>query len=234
MVSRELYRKPTALNNVETLAYLPHIVEKGASWFKKYGTEASPGTKIYTVSGHVKNPGVFELPMSVTLRQLIFDMAGGIRDDNKVKAIFPGGSSSSCLTEEHLDVIMDFNCLAEVKSMLGTGAVIVIDDSTCMVEVAHNAAKFYHHESCGKCNPCRKGTHWLLEIMERMVRGKGEKTDLELIEDISQEMFLSAFCPFGQAAPNPIISSLRNFPEDFEHHIEHGKCALKRRKSSKK
>ncbi len=229
-VNEGLYRKPTALNNVETLAYLPHIIQKGAKWFRQYGTEASPGTKIYTVSGHVKNPGFFELPMDVTLRQLIFDMAGGIRDDNLVKAVFPGGSSSSCLTEKNLDVVMDYNCLAEIKSMLGTGAVIVIDDKTCMVEVALNAARFYHHESCGKCNPCRKGTHWLLEILELISKGKGKISDLDLIEDISEEMMAAAFCPFGQAAPNPIISSIRNFKEDFVTHIETGKCGYKKKR----
>jgi len=222
-----LYRLPTVVNNVETLSNLPHIVLRGAEWFSSIGTAKSTGTRIFSVSGHVCRAGNYELPIDVPMRELIFQHAGGMREARHLKAVIPGGSSVPVLTEQHLDARMDFESLAKAGSMAGSGGVIVMDDTTCMVRVAQVVARFYHHESCGQCTQCREGTAWLHKTLRRMEEGQGRKADLDLLLDICDNMKGKTICPLSDAAAMPVESYLKYFGDEFERHIVERACPFK-------
>jgi NADH-quinone oxidoreductase subunit F len=219
-----LYGCPTVINNVETLCNLPHIIAHGPEWYTAMGTEKSPGPRLFSVSGHVKQRGVYELPMGVPLRELIFEHAGGIRDDHHLKAVIPGGSSVPVLGEQHLDVGMDFESLQQAGSLLGSAGVIVMDETTCMVSAALNLLHFYWHESCGKCTPCREGTGWFVKILHRIEEGHGRPEDLDLLLDVSDNIRGKTFCPFGDAAVTPVESMIKLFRDEFAHHVRRGRC----------
>ena len=221
-----LYLSPTVINNVETLSNIPHIVLNGADWYANVGMPKSTGTKIFSLSGHVKCPGNYELPMGTPLRELIYDYGGGIKDDRKLKAVIPGGVSTPVLTSQSLDVRMDFESLFEAGSLLGSGAVIVMDETTCMVKVAYRLSKFYEHESCGKCVPCREGTRWIRMIMERIENGRGREEDIDLLLDICTNIAGKTVCPMGDAAVVPIMSTIQKFREEYEYHIKNKKCMV--------
>jgi NADH-quinone oxidoreductase subunit F len=221
-----LYQNPTVINNVETLSNIPHIVLNGADWYAGIGMPKSTGTKIFSLSGHVKNPGNYELSMGTTLRELIYDYGGGIKDDRKLKAVIPGGVSTPVLTSQLLDVKMDFESLFEAGSLLGSGAVIVMDETTCLVKVAYRLSKFYEHESCGKCVPCREGTRWIRMIMERIENGKGREEDIDLLLDICTNIAGKTVCPMGDAAVVPIMSTIQKFRDEYEYHIKNKKCMV--------
>jgi len=221
-----LYQNPTVINNVETLSNIPHIVLNGADWYAGIGMPKSTGTKIFSLSGHVKSPGNYELPMGTTLRELIYDYGGGIKDDRKLKAVIPGGVSTPVLTSQLLDVKMDFESLFEAGSLLGSGAVIVMDETTCLVKVAYRLSKFYEHESCGKCVPCREGTRWIRMIMERIENGKGREEDIDLLLDICTNIAGKTVCPMGDAAAVPIMSTIQKFRDEYEYHIKNKKCMV--------
>lgn len=229
-----LWGKPTVLNNVETFASVAPIIVNGDEWFANIGARDFPGTMIYSLSGHVNKPGLYELPTGVNLKTLIYEFGGGIKDGKKIKAVFPGGLSSGCLNENEIDIPMTHKALSKAGSMLGSGAVIVINDETCMVGIARRAVKFFRHESCGKCVPCREGTFWLSKILLRIVNGEGKKEDIDLMIDLGQNMKTSAFCGLGLAAANPILSIIKNFPKDFESHIEYKKCAFQKEQINKR
>jgi NADH-quinone oxidoreductase subunit F len=209
-----LYGKPTLLNNVETLCHIPVILTLGAEQYKTYGPPA-----LFSVSGAVIRPGVYEAPLGVPLRSLIYDYAGGLRAGRSFKAAFPGGSSSMLLTEPHLDVKMDYDSLRALGSMLGSASVIVIDDSTDMVELMARTVEFYREESCGKCTPCREGTIWITQVFERLLHGKGRAEDLALLESIAKGMTGTCFCPLGESVPPSLVASLKHFRHEYEHHI---------------
>ncbi len=221
-----LFGKPTTVNNVETIACVPDIIKKGADWFLTIGPDKNNGTKIYAVSGHVNNPGVFELPMGTPLREIIYEHAGGIIGGKKLKVVIPGGSSAPVLGPEHLDIPMDFDSLKNVGSMLGSGAIIVMSEDTCIVEAYTRLAKFYAHESCGQCTPCREGTAWLYKILKRIEDGEGKKGDIDLILDICNKIMGRTVCPLGDAAVMCIKPAVERFREEFEYHIEHKKCMV--------
>lgn len=221
-----LYGQPTLVHNVETLANVPHIILRGAEWYTSIGTEQSTGPKIFCVSGHVKRRGNYELPLGTPLREIIFEQAGGMRDDRPLKAVIPGGASTPVLTPEHLDITMDFESLAKVGSMLGTGAIIVLDESTCMVDVARRLTKFFAHESCGRCTPCRVGTQRLLEILTRVEYGQGQEGDIELLLSLCEGIVGRTFCPMGDAAVNPTLSTIKHFRDEYEYHIKHKRCPV--------
>ncbi|MBS1968411.1 MAG: SLBB domain-containing protein, partial [Chloroflexi bacterium SZAS-1] len=213
-----LYAKPTIINNVETLTNVPRIVEKGVAWYRSFGTEKSPGTKAFSLSGHVNKPGNYELPFGRTLRELIYDPAygAGMRGDRKVKIIIPGGASAPWLTEQHLDITLDYEGVAAAGSMLGSGAVIVLDETTSAVETAYKMDEFFKHESCGKCTPCREGTTWLVRVLHRMHEGHGRASDIPTLHDIYNQMAGNCFCLLGESAVMPIKSALKLFPQEFE------------------
>ncbi len=221
-----LYKNPTVINNVETLSNIPHIVLNGAEWYANIGMPKSTGTKIFSLSGHVNKPGNYELPMGVTLRELIFEHGGGIKDNRKLKAVIPGGVSTPVLTPELLDVKMDFESLYEAGSLLGSGATIVMDETTCMVKIALRISKFFEHESCGKCVPCREGTRWIRQIMERIENGKGREEDLDLLLDICTNIAGKTVCPLADGAVVPITSTIEKFRDEYEYHIKQKKCMV--------
>ncbi len=213
--------EPTIVNNVETLALVTFIVQHGSEWFKQQGTQKSPGTKIFSLSGDVQKPGNYEVPLGYPLKKLIEDEGGGLRPGRKLKAVIPGGTSAPLLTaEEAYKVGMDFESLAEVGSMLGSGAVVVIDDSRCMVDVLGVIMSFYHHESCGQCTPCREGTGWLDRIVDGILKGRGQMRDLNLIEKVSHEMMGRTICALSDAAAMPALSIVHKFRGDLESFIE--------------
>ncbi|HEC34758.1 MAG TPA: NADH oxidoreductase (quinone) subunit F [Chloroflexi bacterium] len=219
-----LWNEPTLVHNVETLANVPHIVNRGAEWFRSIGTEKSTGPKLFCVSGHVRRPGNYELPLGTPLRTIIEEYAGGMRGDRPLKAVIPGGASTPMLTPQMLDTPMDFESLAEVGSMLGTGAIIVMEKGTCMVEVARRLTAFFAHESCGQCTPCRVGTQRLEEVLTRIVRGRGKPGDLDLLEALCAGIVGHTLCPMGDVAVNPVLSSLKHFREEYEYHIQYARC----------
>jgi NADH-quinone oxidoreductase subunit F len=221
-----LYGSPTVINNVETLANVSHIINNGAEWFAAIGVERNAGTRLFGVSGHVKKRGVYELPMGATLRELIFDHCGGMRDGRKLKAIVPGGSSVPVLTADQVDVRMDFDSIAKAGSMLGSAGVIVMDDSTCMVKAALRLSKFYAEESCGQCTQCREGTEWMHRILSRLENGRGRGGDLELILDICTNMKGRTICPLSDAAAMPIESYIQKFYDEFAAHIQEQRCIV--------
>jgi len=222
-----LYACPTVVNNVETVANLPRIVMNGGQWYASMGTEKSKGTRIFSVSGHVKKPGNYELELGTPLRTLIYDYAGGMLDDKKLKCVIPGGSSVPVLMPDQLDTPLDFESVQAAGSMLGSGAVIVMNEDTCMVWVAEILAHFYMHESCGKCTPCRQGTGWLYEILHRIEHGLGKKEDLDTLLDLAKNIEGNTICALGDAAATPVISTIKQFRNEYEYHIEHKKCLVK-------
>jgi NADH-quinone oxidoreductase subunit F len=221
-----LYGCPTAINNVETLANVPLILAKGADWFAAVGPEKNTGPKLYCISGHVKRPGVYETAMNVTLRELIYDYAGGIRDGHQLKAVIPGGSSTPVLLPDQIDAPASFDGLAKAGSMLGSAGTIVMDETTCMVWAAENLLHFYRHESCGKCTPCREGTDWLFKVLRRIERGEGRAADLGLLTNVSNNIAGKTLCPFGDAAVAPVLGTIAKFGAEYEAHIREGKCPL--------
>jgi NADH-quinone oxidoreductase subunit F len=222
-----LYGKPTVINNVETLANVPHIINRGAEWYASIGTPKSTGMRIFSVSGHVKRPGNYEVPMGIPLRELIYDHAGGIREDRQLKAIIPGGASAAFFTPDFLDVKLDFEEVAKAGSMLGSGGVTIMDETTCMVWAAMNLLQFFHHESCGKCTPCREGSFWLHSILVRIEEGRGRREDLDLMSNLSNNIGGKTICAFGDAEIAPVLSTLNFFREEYEDHIRQGRCPLK-------
>jgi NADH-quinone oxidoreductase subunit F len=221
-----LYGCPTIINNVETLSNVPAIITNGPQWYTAMGTEKNSGTKIYNVSGHVVKPGPYELPMGITLRELIYDYCGGIRDGRKLKAVIPGGASTPILTADEIDVKMDFDSLAKAGTMLGSAAVIVMDDRTCIVQAALRIMEFFRDESCGKCTPCREGTYWMANILRRIENGQGKMEDLDLLLDVCSNITGRSFCPFGDAEVGFPTSSIKKFREEYEYHIKHKKCMV--------
>ncbi len=215
---RGLYGMPTIINNVETLSSLPHVIGRGAAWYRGLGAEKSAGPKIFSVSGQVVSPGNYELPLGTTLRRVI-EAAGGLLPRRRFKAAQPGGGSAPLLVEKHLDTPMDFESVAAAGSMLGTAGVIVYDDGICMVKAAQVMAAFYANESCSQCTPCRIGTQRTLDILTRMTRGRGRKEDLEALEELSWGVKMASLCGLGQTAPNLVLSALRHFRWEFEEHV---------------
>jgi NADH-quinone oxidoreductase subunit F len=221
-----LYNKPSAVNNVETLCNVPLIVTRGAEWYASVGPEKNGGPKLYCVSGHVKKPGVFEASMNITLRELIDGYAGGVREGRTLKAVIPGGSSVPILLPDQLDTQASFDGVQKAGSLLGSAAIVVLDDTTCMVWLAENLLHFYRHESCGKCTPCREGTDWLFKILRRIERGEGQARDLELLSSISGNIAGKTLCAFGDAAVTPVLTTLKHFRHEYEAHIKEGRCTL--------
>jgi len=219
-----LYGGPTVVNNVETLSNVPHIILKGAAWYAGLGTPKDGGTRLFCLSGHIERPGVYELPMGFPLRRMIEEVGGGVRGGKKLKSVIPGGSSCPVLRAEEIDVPMDFDSVAKIGSMLGSGGVVVIDEDTCMVKVARRIMKFYAHESCGWCIPCREGTAWLKSLLERFHGGAGLPEDVDTALDASYNMLGKTLCPLGDAAALPTISILKKFRHEFEEHLQRGSC----------
>lgn len=222
--NKGLFGRPTLINNVETLANVPVIMLKGADWFASMGTETSKGTKTFALTGEVNNTGLIEVPMGTTLREIIFDIGGGVRNGKKFKAVQIGGPSGGCLTEEHLDIPMDYDNLIKAGAMVGSGGLVVMAEDTCIVEVARFFMNFTQHESCGKCVPCREGTKNMLKILEKIVAGKGEMSDIDLLEDLAQAVKDGSLCGLGKTAPNPVLSTLKYFKDEYLAHIKDKKC----------
>ena len=221
-----LYGRPTTINNTETLASVPDILKNGGQWFLDIGIPNNGGPKMYSVSGHVNNPGNFEIPMGTPFPELL-EMAGGVRDGNKLKAVIPGGSSTPLLTgEEMMAVTMDYDSIAKAGSMLGAGSVIVMDETTCMVKALARIAYFYYEESCGQCTPCREGTGWLSRVIHRIEHGQGKQEDLDLLLDVSNKIMGRTICALGDAAAMPVISFVEKFRDEFQYHIDHKKCLV--------
>lgn len=216
-----LYGKPTVVNNTETLCSLAPIVLNGADWFRQWGTEQSPGTKVLSVSGHVNKPGNYEVPLGTSLADVL-ELAGGMRNGGRVKAIIPGGASAPLLTST--DVAVDFEALKDAGTMLGSGAIVFMDESTCMVRNALVTTEFFEHESCGKCTPCREGTWWAVKVLERVEHGNGRPEDMDLLLDIANGIDGRSFCPLGDAASWALRSNVKLFREEFEQHVTQGRC----------
>jgi NADH-quinone oxidoreductase subunit F len=223
--SEGLYRKPTIINNVETLFNVPFIVANGSDWYRQWGTAQSPGLKLFCVSGHVERPGTYELPLSLPMNELINEICGGPKDGIPLKAIIPGGSSTPMMPADvALGCNLDYESIFEAGSMLGSGAVIAVNERTCIVKVAERLAAFYRHESCGKCIPCREGTDWMYKILQRIEGGKGRMEDLDLLLDICNNIAGKSFCPLGEAAVGPVQSSVERFRDEYEFHIREKRC----------
>jgi NADH-quinone oxidoreductase subunit F len=221
-----LYGSPTVINNVETLANIPHIINHGAEWFASIGVEKNSGTRLFAVSGHVMKRGVYELPMGTSMRELLFDHCGGMRNGRELKAIVPGGSSVPVLTADQVDVRLDFDSIAKAGSMMGSAGVIVMDDSTCMVKAALRISKFYAEESCGQCTQCREGTEWMYRILTKIENGRGKSGELELLLDICDRMKGRTICPLSDAAAMPIESYIQKFYDEFAAHIQEQRCVV--------
>ncbi len=222
--NKGLFGRPTLINNVETLANVPDIIRNGANWFSSFGTETSKGTKTFALTGEVNNTGLIEVPMGTTLREIIFDIGGGIRNGKKFKAAQIGGPSGGCLTEEHLDLPMDYDSLIKAGAMVGSGGLVVMNEDTCIVEVARFFMHFTQSESCGKCVPCREGTKNMLKILEKIVRGQGEMKDLETLEELAYAVKEGSLCGLGKTAPNPVLSTLKYFRDEYIAHIKEKRC----------
>ena len=219
-----LNNRPTNLNNVETWANVPMIIDKGADWYSKIGTENSKGTKIFSLVGKINNTGLVEVPMGITLREIIEDIGGGIPDGKKIKAVQTGGPSGGCIPESHIDTVVDFDKLNELGSMMGSGGMIVMDESTCMVDVAKYFVKFLTEESCGKCVPCREGLDRMLDILTGITEGNGKESDIELMEELGDAIMNTSLCALGGTAPNPVLSTIRYFKDEYMAHIVDRKC----------
>ena len=222
--NKGLFGRPTLINNVETLANVPLIILNGAEWFASMGCESSKGTKTFALTGEVNNTGLIEVPMGTTLRQIIFDIGGGIRGGKKFKAVQIGGPSGGCLTEQHLDISMDYDSLIKAGAMVGSGGLVVMAEDTCMVEVARFFMNFTKNESCGKCVPCREGTKNMLKILEKIVAGKGDMSDLDKLEQLALTVKDGSLCGLGKTAPNPVLSTLKYFKDEYIAHIRDHKC----------
>jgi NADH-quinone oxidoreductase subunit F len=223
-----LYGCPTAVNNVETLCNVPLIIEHGAEWFAKIGPEKNGGPMLFCISGHVKKPGVYEAPMNVSLKDLIYDerFGGGMRDGRALKCVIPGGSSVPVLLPDQIDVPASFDGIQAAGSLLGSAGIIVMDDTTCMVWAAENLLHFYKHESCGKCTPCREGGDWLWRILGKIERGDGAMRDLDLLLSIGNNILGKTLCAFGDAAATPVLSTIKMFRAEYEAHIREGRCTV--------
>jgi NADH-quinone oxidoreductase subunit F len=222
-----LYGGPTLINNVETLSNVPHIVRRGAAWFRDFGTEQSPGTKVVSISGGVRRPGNYEVELGIPTRELVYDLAGGPEDGHEIKAFFPGGSSSPVLkADEGLDLPYSFEAMAEAGSMLGSGSIIVCDDRVSIPHLALRTARFYHHESCGKCAPCREGTNWTVKMLERMVRGEATPLDLDIVSSVQQNIIGHCLCVLGDSMAMPVGAMVRKFREEFEAVMENPELVL--------
>lgn len=223
-VEKGLFEKPTVLNNVETYANVPKIILKGAGWYRSIGPENSPGTKAFALTGNIQNTGLIEVPMGTTLREIIFDIGGGMKGGKAFKAVQIGGPSGGCLITPNLDLPLDFDSLKKVGAMIGSGGLVVMDENTCMVEVARFFMNFTQNESCGKCVPCREGTKRMLEILERIVAGNGQKGDVELLLDLADTISSTALCGLGKTAAMPVVSTIKNFRDEYDAHIIDKKC----------
>ena len=221
---RGLFDKPTNINNVETLANIPQIILKGADWFASIGTEKSKGTKVFALGGKINNAGLVEVPMGTPLRDIIYKIGGGIPGGKKFKAVQTGGPSGGCIPADYLDIAIDYDSLTAIGSMMGSGGMIVMDEDNCMVDIARFFLDFTVDESCGKCTPCRIGTRRMLEILERIVEGKGEEGDIEKLEALAENIKATALCGLGQTAPNPVLSTLKYFRDEYEAHIKEKRC----------
>ncbi|MGD9518238.1 MAG: NADH-ubiquinone oxidoreductase-F iron-sulfur binding region domain-containing protein, partial [Armatimonadota bacterium] len=219
-----LWGKPTLINNVETLANIPAVIMLGADWFSSIGTEKSKGTKVFALAGNVENTGLIEVPMGLTLREIIFEIGGGILGGRKFKAAQTGGPSGGCLPEAYLDTPIDYDSLREAGAIMGSGGLIVMDDSKCMVDIAKFFLAFTQDESCGKCTPCREGTKRMLEVLERITTGRGEQRDVDRLLRLGRVCQKAALCGLGQTAPNPVLSTLRHFRDEYEAHIVERRC----------
>jgi NADH:ubiquinone oxidoreductase subunit F (NADH-binding)/NAD-dependent dihydropyrimidine dehydrogenase PreA subunit len=223
-----LWEKPTILNNVETLANVGQIILKGGAWYASVGTETSKGTKVFALSGDVNNIGLVEVPMGTSLRTMIYDIGGGIPKKRQFKAVQLGGPSGGCIPDSHLDTPVDYEEIAKVGAIMGSGGAIVMDDNTCMVDMARFFMDFIQDESCGKCTPCREGTRRLLELLKKICGGQGEPQDLDELETLSAVIKETALCGLGQTGPNPVLSTLRYFRDEYEAHILEHRCPAKR------
>ncbi len=219
-----LYGAPTVVNNVETIATVPAIVERGGEWYSGLGVENSAGTRVFSLSGNVANGGNYELELGTPLRELVYDIGGGIPDGRQLKAIIPGGSSVPVLTADEVDTPLDFDSMAQAGTMLGSGAVIVIDDRACMVQLGLRVAQFYMHESCGKCTPCREGTRWMVQILKKLEDGTAAQGELDLLLNVCDRILGNCLCPLGDAAAMPIASYVAKFREEYQRHIDEGGC----------
>jgi len=222
-----LWGKPTNINNVETYANVPQIILKGAEWYASMGTEKSKGTKTFALAGDVKNTGLIEVPFGITLREIIFDVGGGIKNDKKIKAVQTGGPMGGCLPEHMLDLPVDYETLGQAGSIMGSGGMIVMDEGTCMVDIARFFLEFIQEESCGKCVPCRVGTHRLLEILEGICDGRGKDGDIEELQELCEQIRRNSLCGLGQGAPNPVVSTLVHFMDEYKAHIYEKRCPAK-------
>lgn len=221
-----LYGRPTIINNTESLASIPDIMRQGGEWFRDIGVENSGGSKLFSISGNINNPGVFEIPMGTPFSELL-EMAGGMKDGYKLKAVIPGGSSSPVLPGEvMMDLTMDYDAITKAGSMLGSGAVIIIDDQQCMVKLLDRISYFYYEESCGQCTPCREGTGWMHRVIHRIEHGKGRPEDMDLLNDVTKRIMGRTICALGDAAAMPVAAFIEHFREEFQHHIDHKKCML--------
>ena len=226
-VKKGLWEKPTVLNNVETYANVPKIILQGADWFRTIGTEGSPGTKTFSLTGAIENTGLIEVPMGTSLRHIIYDIGGGLKSGAAFKGVQIGGPSGGCLIEDQIDRPLDFDSVKSLDAIMGSGGLVVMDENTCMVEVARFFMNFTQRESCGKCVPCREGTKRMLEILERIVDGKGEMSDLDELEELATMVQSMALCGLGKSAPLPVISTLKRFRDEYEEHIKDKKCRAK-------
>jgi len=221
---RGLWNRPSVLNNVETWANVPLIINKGADWFTQFGTEGSKGTKIFSLVGKITNTGLVEVPMGITLKDIIYEIGGGIPGGKRFKAVQTGGPSGGCIPEELLDLEVDFDELTKAGSMMGSGGMIVMDEDTCMVDVARYFINFLTDESCGKCLPCREGLRQMDKILTNITEGKGKEGDIELLEELSETAIEASLCALGKSAPNPFLSTLRYFRDEYEAHIKEKRC----------
>ncbi len=219
-----LFGKPTVINNVKTLSYVPHIMRQGAAWFKGIGTENSPGTAVFALAGKVVGTGLVEVPMGTTIRELIYDVGNGIKDEKQFKAVQIGGPSGGCLPESALDLPIDFDSLQEAGAMMGSGGLVVLDEDDCMVEIARFFLDFTQKESCGKCTFCRLGTKQMLAILTEITEGKGKPEDIDLLQELAEDVKLGSLCSLGKTSPNPILTTLRYFRDEYEAHIQEGRC----------
>ncbi|HHI77227.1 MAG TPA: NADH oxidoreductase (quinone) subunit F, partial [Gammaproteobacteria bacterium] len=221
-----LYGRPTVINNTETLASIPDIIRQGPDWFRELGVENSGGSKLFSVSGNVNRPGNYEVPMGTPFAELL-EMAGGVREGRRLKAVIPGGSSAPVLPGEvMMDLTMDYDSIQQAGSMLGSGAVIVMDDSNCMVKVLDRISYFYYEESCGQCTPCREGTGWMHRVVHRIETGQGRPEDLDLLDDVANKIMGRTICALGDAAAMPVASFVKHFRDEFQYHIDHKKCMV--------
>ena len=221
-----LYGRPTVINNTETLASIPDIVRQGPDWFREIGVENSGGPKLFSISGNVARPGNYEIPMGTPFAELL-EMAGGMRDGRPIKAVIPGGSSAPVLPGDvMMDLTMDYQSIQNAGSMLGSGAVIVMDDSNCMVKILERISYFYYEESCGQCTPCREGTGWMHRVVKRIEHGQGRMEDLDLLDDVAQKIMGKTICALGDAAALPVASFVKHFRDEFAYHVEHKKCMV--------